>query len=377
MIAVKQHPEVSIVMTYYERLPQLILTLDSIQAFNPSSLEVVIVDDGSVIEPIPENLAGRYSFDIRVVRRTGKKMPNPCVMFNLGFAVARGSKVIIQNAECLHATDVVSAVKKNLSDANYLSFGCYSLSKSRTLDLWLNPAAFLGNPEIKNRPVTFDGDEGWYNHTQYRALAYHFAAAITAKNLKKLGGFDPRYADGAAWDDNEFVIRVKRLGLRIEIIDSEYVFHQWHYWLPKEACSSIPDNQALFESVTMKEKHVLPTRFSLPFLKYLLKNRTNGKSGTEFRVRPGIVLSISSLSPEWIAAFFRLFATARHSKIVVLVPPQLAKTLFDIQTYYRNVFILEEAQKEQLLSRMSLISSSGYIYVDDLKLLESVALSVR
>jgi hypothetical protein len=43
-----------------------------------------------------------------------------------------------------------------------------------------------------------------------------------------LGGFDERYGDGCSYDDDEFLHRVKLLGLELKIIDEVIGVHQWH-----------------------------------------------------------------------------------------------------------------------------------------------------
>ncbi len=97
---------------------------------------------------------------------------------------------------------------------------------------------------------------GWFNHSKYRPAYYHFCAGITKRNLDLLGGFDERYAFGTAYEDDEFVQRIKRLGLRMMIIDDISVIHQWHVgfqYLYPNANENIARNKALFYNVTLKE----------------------------------------------------------------------------------------------------------------------------
>jgi len=42
------------------------------------------------------------------------------------------------------------------------------------------------------------------------------------------GGFDDRYADGIAYDDNAFRDRVARAGIPFAVRDDILVLHQWH-----------------------------------------------------------------------------------------------------------------------------------------------------
>ena len=44
----------------------------------------------------------------------------------------------------------------------------------------------------------------------------------------KLNGYDERYATGFCYGDDDLVMRIKRLGLKIEIPTYPFVLHQWH-----------------------------------------------------------------------------------------------------------------------------------------------------
>ena len=73
-----------------------------------------------------------------------------------------------------------------------------------------------------------------------------------------MGGFDERYAKGIAFDDNEILLRIKRKGLTINIVDDPFVVHQHHYsefnWAGITNTQELLDkNKKLFNEVTLKE----------------------------------------------------------------------------------------------------------------------------
>jgi len=217
----------SIVMTAYNRQQQLDRTLESFRHHKYSSdVEVIIVDDGSY-EPVTlANLVGN-EFIVRLVRinQASKCYINPCIPFNKGLRQARGDTVIIQNAECLHRDNLIEYLdlSKKILNSTYLSFACYSLNKKQS--------SFLGLLEFNNFnkiSAGRDGSSGWYNHSLYRPAGYHFCAAIRRKNLVSIGYFDEAYAMGAAFDDDEFLYRVRK-NMDFRIIDRCVVLHQWHY----------------------------------------------------------------------------------------------------------------------------------------------------
>ena len=151
-----------------------------------------------------------------------KDYVNPAIAYNRAFIEALKFDpdiIIIQNGECYHGGDIVGYAEKNLTDKNYISFGCYSLSKESPIP-----------PVIKwDEGASYDGQSAWYNHSKFRPVGYHFCSAITAKNLKKINGFDERFKDGSGYDDDYFLCQIRNLGLKVEIVNDPYVYHQWHY----------------------------------------------------------------------------------------------------------------------------------------------------
>ena len=208
-------------------------TLDSFRFHGYSDdVEVIIVDDGSKKEAIKID-SGAYNFSLRVIRLDprNKWYNNSCVPYNIGFSQCSGDLIIIQNAECLHYSNIVDYVRNNLNEINYLSFGCYSINSEtlQKISTFTSFADRIGQFRIENKTATFDGEEGWYNHSKYQPVAYHFCAALTKKNLGKLGGFDDAYARGIGFDDNELIFRIKQSRMRIIIVDDFIVIHQYHY----------------------------------------------------------------------------------------------------------------------------------------------------
>lgn len=250
---------ISIVMAYFNRKSLLIETLRSISKIRYKNLEVIIVDDASADYERVEDLQEQFKF-IKVIRiePSEKNYQNSCMPYNKGIAEASGEIIILQNPECSYIGDVLHYANTNLNDTNLLSFSCYALDPTQTKLL-----SYRTYPEyyLKSLPQQIWNDIiGWYNHSVYRPVGYHFCSAILKSNLDKLGGFDERYAPGYAYEDDEFLVRVKRLGLSVEIIDSVSVFHQFHqkeYTIAKSHL--VRQNKELFFEKTQKESTILVT----------------------------------------------------------------------------------------------------------------------
>jgi len=229
----------TIVMAYHDRLSQLKNTLYSIEKSSYAKrTKIVIVDDASSPEHTPNNLTKNLNIQVISVPKESKTWVNPCIAYNIGFTQIESDIVIIQNPECYHCGDVLNYVKENLTQENYLSFSCRNLKEPIKHNI--DPRQLKGN---------------WYNHpNKGRQTAYHFLSAITRENLEKLNGFDERYGPGYCFDDDEFLVRIKRMGLNVQIVpdDTVYCAHQFHdkTILGGEIWQR---NRRLFEEVTLKE----------------------------------------------------------------------------------------------------------------------------
>ncbi len=252
---------ISIVTAYHNRKDLLITTLKTIKNSSVSDVEFILVDDCSSENHRVEDLVDDFPF-LKVIRleKEDKWYVNPCVVFNKGFKETKGDIIILQNPECLHVGDVLERASQ-IKQGEYISFGCYSIDKHKTFEINNLPHPTRGDLlsiiEPNPRSVGGDGDNGWYNHSKYRPMGYHFCSAIHKKDLDELGGFDERYADGIAYDDNEILIRISRMGLKINIVNQPFVVHQWHYssnnYQHLDTTRLVHKNRDLLNNVTMKE----------------------------------------------------------------------------------------------------------------------------
>lgn len=215
---------ISIVMAYFNRKIQLNRTLSSISKslYDKSKLEIIIVNDASDdISDVVNNFS-ELNILLFNIRTNDKTWENSCIPFNIGFSLVNYDKVILQNPETYHNGDILTYVNNNLTDDNYLTFGYYSLSYTEFITNDYN------NINIINKKFEYTCTSGWYNHSQYIPSYLHFCSAISYNNLSILRGFDEDYKNGVGFDDNEFLHRIKLLGLKLEIVDNPIVYHQWH-----------------------------------------------------------------------------------------------------------------------------------------------------
>jgi glycosyltransferase involved in cell wall biosynthesis len=231
----------SIVMAYYNRKQLLLNTLYSISlsTIPKSDYEVIIVDDASSDEHKLTDIENIYGLQIKVYRieLVDKWWVNPCVPYNLGFKYSSGDYIVIQNPECLHFGDMLLYFNNYMDVNKYLSASCYSINQQMVNSISAVPKdteyfKYIGkiiNP-ITSHMITLNGGLGFYNHPTYRPVHFHFTSCINRIELYDLGGFDMRYANGIAYDDNEFITRIRRKCMDMIILPpSPLTLHQWHY----------------------------------------------------------------------------------------------------------------------------------------------------
>lgn len=255
-------------MSYFNRRRQFSNTLHTIKKSKFNNYEIILVDDGSLPEQTPDNLCEQSDLPIKLIKidQKDKWYSNPCIPYNIGFKHATGDVILIQNPECMHLGSVLSHASKNITNEKYMVYCCYSLTEEMSNhisemdfdgNVFENIVNYI-NPPV-NRAISHCADVGWYSHPQYRNAPLHFCAAMTKENLDKLNGFDERYATGVAYDDNEFIERIKNLGLDIEYVTSPIVLHQFHplfnYQIDEHVNQlRVNMNRDLFVKITVNEK---------------------------------------------------------------------------------------------------------------------------
>jgi glycosyltransferase involved in cell wall biosynthesis len=222
---------VSIVIAYYNRRTLLMKTLESVATTRfGGDFEVIVIDDASADSQRIDDLP------IKVVRIDPKDKwwVNPCMPNNIGFEIATGEVIIIQNPECLHVGDVISYAAENVVANKYIAFGCYALDSVKTQQISrINGGSTEEAVRIisPTNNVLLDQSPSmnrWYQHSVYSPRGLNFCTAITREDLKDLGGFDEAYAPGISYDDTEFIRRIHRKGMVVDMVDNPLVIHQWH-----------------------------------------------------------------------------------------------------------------------------------------------------
>lgn len=233
-------PKISIVSTYYNRRLELYRTLKTMERSKVKDFEYVIVDDASSEEHRIGDLVQHFKFvKLKRIEPGQKTYYNPCIPYNLAISLAEGDIIMLQSPECMHIGDPIQHAIDNVKYGNYIVYSCYSLPPHRSsqfgnLNYNLDNEPF--EKQISNlvggfRPIGCDNGgrfNSWFTHPIYRTRAFNFLSAMTMKDMRELGGFDERFADGFAFDDTDFLERVKKKQMAIKIIERPFCVHQYH-----------------------------------------------------------------------------------------------------------------------------------------------------
>ena len=219
--------KISIIMTYYNRKSQLLMTLTTLKNQTYKNFEVIIYDDNSDIEHSLDDIVNNYEFHIILLKRGNElKQYTSSRGYNIAAQKASGDILVIQNPECCYVqNDLLEYVKNNITDTDYFAFSCFNITTKLMTD---RLKSIIDKNELNSTLLArIHRKCEWYQHSVYRPRALHFTSAIMKKNYEKMGGFDERYGNGIDYDDLEFFQRIK-LFLNVKIIDDYNVIHLYH-----------------------------------------------------------------------------------------------------------------------------------------------------
>lgn len=205
---------ISIVMPYWKRPDLLVEGMwaleqaykDKWRNFSPS-FELVIVNDGDKDFPsLPPVTYPVSHYDLP----DKDEALNPCVPFNYGVARGIGDIIVLSSPEIIHITPILTRLTDLLGDNEYRAAAVWDVERKMflcdTVHSILRHKANGRAPKPKNAGL-------------------HFCAALTKKTFLAVGGYDERYREGQAFDDNDLLWRLHKHGIKFSIHDDLLVEH--------------------------------------------------------------------------------------------------------------------------------------------------------
>ena len=289
--------KISIVMAYYDRKEQLLLTLSSFEKLygGKYNLEVIIVDDMSDDNEKINDIVKSWSFKVKLIELKNKTWFNPVIPYNVGINhISPDTNIIIlQNPEIFHCGNILDHAIENISDDTYLTYPVFASpsfdhntiirnhANSNTTDYYndfikkinysefgfdyefyinkYNDIKHLNSSDAYNHFILIGGKEGricnkqgiffnkkmiykckgWFNHIIHNPRNFHFLSAMSKSVLDKIGGFCNEMAYGMWYDDDDLLNRIKKVA-QVKTVDSniEMGIHLYHKGSTNEAIFS-------------------------------------------------------------------------------------------------------------------------------------------
>lgn len=216
--------KVSIVSTYYNRRPQLIAALISLENYiKDRDVEIIIIDDASRDDQRIDDIQQLFPNLNIVYERTERENNSwkcPVISLNKSISMCTGDAILLQGAEIYHAGDIIGDIIKRIKPNDYIAYAGFCLN-------WDNTNKLVNNPYNINFTHT-ENDGMWGQHSIYCPNFTNLCVAIMRDDLLDLGGFDERYARGTDFGDNDFILRVRRKGMNIIAVDEPMAYHLEH-----------------------------------------------------------------------------------------------------------------------------------------------------
>jgi glycosyltransferase involved in cell wall biosynthesis len=228
---------VSVILPYYNRKHYLEATLGSFEYYysNRTDLQIVIVDDGSSLDNMPDDVVCKYNLQIKLIRIKNKKGINPCYPYNVGVRESYGDIIVLSSPEVVHTCDMfkISNNFEKLTDDSYLQFSVFCLTNISMKDTLLSRNILFEDKEllIHSNVHNFYKDLGcngysfnntfgsWYTHSKIKDDCFNFLSACTRDTYFNLNGFNEVFVKGTGYDDTDFRDRL------LEYIDNKVFWY--------------------------------------------------------------------------------------------------------------------------------------------------------
>lgn len=207
---------ISIIMPYWNRLELLTRSLDRMGELYPDyDLEVIVVDDGSTLEPLLEGTIPKgYPWPVHGVTLPRKNHAlNPCVPINMGVKASRGYVIVLTNPEIYHPTSILGDMLDELIAAGpkgYIIASTWSTDHNR----WYAHSSITSKKNRALGRLPLPAGSG-----------LHFCTMMYRKFYDEVGGFDEEYRDGQGVEDNDFLWTLWKAGATFRMMDGLMVEH--------------------------------------------------------------------------------------------------------------------------------------------------------
>ncbi len=205
-------PKYSVIIPVFNRPEEMEELLKSLMEQTVKNFEIIVVEDGSTVKS--QSIVEKYSQKISI-QYFFKTNSGPGPSRNFGFERAKGEYFVVFDSDCILPSSYFESIERSLSithldawggpDRGHKNFTSLQRAMAHTMSSFLTTGGIRGAKKI-------------IGNYQPRS----FNMGISKETFLKTGGFRfDRFAE-----DIELSIRMKKLGLKVELIPEAYVFHK-------------------------------------------------------------------------------------------------------------------------------------------------------
>ncbi|PRY86762.1 glycosyltransferase [Mongoliibacter ruber] len=202
----------SVIIPVYNRPKEILDLLQSLSHQSFNDFEVLIIEDGSVLNCRKEVDAFKEVLNIKYffIQNVGQGFAR-----NYGIEKAKGSYFIFFDSDCIIPENYLRTLKKSISerkldahggpDAASDDFSSAQKAMDFAMTSWLTTGGIRGKMK---------------DPSKYQARGFNMG--FSRKVFEKVGGFaDPNKAE-----DIEISIRIKKAGFKLELVSDAFVYHK-------------------------------------------------------------------------------------------------------------------------------------------------------
>ncbi len=208
----KIEPKFSVIIPVYNRPEEMDELLASLSAQTFPNIEVIVIEDGSSIDS--RSIVEKYSKQLDI-QYFYKPNSGPGPTRNVGFEKAHGEYYVVFDSDCILPPTYFESVEKYLLTTKLDAWGGPDRGHESFTKLQQAMAHTMSSV------LTTGGIRGAMNRIgSYQPRSFNMG--MSKETFLKTGGFSfDRFAE-----DIELSIRMKKLGLHVDLIPEAYVFHK-------------------------------------------------------------------------------------------------------------------------------------------------------
>jgi glycosyltransferase involved in cell wall biosynthesis len=241
-LAAQRRPEVSLLITTYEKPRHLRLALASVamQQGVDGRMEVIVTDDGSTDETVQavERFAQSVDFPVKLTthRHAGFQVAR---CRNEGAAVSSAAYLVFIDGDCVIPRDFVARHLQRRKSRVVMFGDAFRLDED--VSAGIDEAEILGgryfdwvSPAEQERLQRFDRTARWNNLVRHPKKPHLISCnfGIWRSDYERVNGFDENF-EGWGQEDDDLGYRLRQVGVRLQsILRWTQSYHVWH---PRDA----------------------------------------------------------------------------------------------------------------------------------------------